>query len=202
MVQEGREAGPGSEAELRFRCLQLLGELGMSADNQERRRSPNRSYIVPRLTSHPLAQAAWPPPRRSSHLYPKASRSGVSGRGERQRSERLILRIGVEPVSWIATFERGSNRGSTVQLMPGDAHFFVSASGAGYIIEALTRTLVEKVGDDVVSVVFDEDRTRFFVNQDDRRLEAFGPSAAASGRPRTSAATISRTGSRREPPRR
>jgi len=59
--------------------------------------------------------------------------------------------------------------------MPGDTHFFVSAAGAGYIIEALTRTLVERVGDDVVAVGFDESRTIFFVNHDDRILEAYAP---------------------------
>jgi len=62
-----------------------------------------------------------------------------------------------------------------VQLMPGDTHFFVSAAGAGYIIEALTRTLVERAGDVVVAVGFDESRTIFFVNHDDRMLEAYGP---------------------------
>jgi len=87
----------------------------------------------------------------------------------------LPLRIGIRPVSWVASFERGNKGPSTVQLMPGDTHFFVSAAGAGYIIEALTRTLVERVGDDVVAVGFDESRTIFFVNHDDRILEAYAP---------------------------
>jgi hypothetical protein len=177
MAQEAREGGPGSEAERRFQCLQLLGELGMSQHNQQRRRSSNRSYIVPRLTRNPLTQA------RMEAAAAEILESLPLGEPvwafpaeeSRKGEERLILRIGVEPVWWIGTFERGNKVPSTVQLMPGDAHFFVSAAGAGYIIEAKTRTLVEKVGDDVVSVRFDDHRLRFFVNHDDRRLEGFGP---------------------------
>jgi hypothetical protein len=179
MAHEAYEGGPGSEAELRFRCLELLGEIGKSGHNQQRHQSSARTYLVPRLTRNPLTQARWEaaaaeileavPEGEPVWAFPAEE----SGHGE----GRLILRIGVEPVWWIGTFERGNKVPSTVQLMPGDAHFFVSAAGAGYIIEAKTRTLVEKVGDDVVSVRFDESRTRFFVNHDDRILEAFAPHA-------------------------
>jgi len=177
MAQAALEGGPGSEAELRFRCLQLLGELGMRGHNQKRHQSSAGTYLTPRLTKNPLVQARWEaaaaeileslPEGEPVWSFPAEE----NGNGE----GRLILRIGVEPVWWIGTFERGNKVPSTVQLMPGDAHFFVSAAGAGYIIEAKTRTLVEKVGDDVVSVRFDDRRTRFFVNHDDRILEAFGP---------------------------
>lgn len=182
MAQEAWEGGPDSEAAHRFRCLQLLGELGLRGHHDRRRRQDDshRTYIVPRLTRDPLIQARWEaaaaeilesvPDGEPVWAFPAEE----SGNGER----RLILRIGVEPVSWIGTFERGNNRGSTVQLMPGDTHFFVSAAGAGYVIEALTRTLVAKIGDDVVSVGIDDIGMRFIVNHDDRILEALGPRGA------------------------
>jgi hypothetical protein len=180
MVQEALEGGPDSEAAHRLRCLHLIGELGMSMHNQKRRQTHHPVYLRPRLTSNPLTQARMEaaaaqfltslPADEPFWAFP-AVPAGESGNGAR----RLIMRIGIDPVSWVATFERGNKAGSTVQLMPGDKHFFVSAAGAGYIIEALTRTLVEKVGDDVVSVGIDEHHTRFFVNHDNRVIEAFGP---------------------------
>src|SRR5947209_2144712 len=178
VTREALEGGPGSEAAHRFRCLQILAAGGAKWHDEKRRQNePAPMHIAPRLTSDPLIQARMEaaaaeilttaPDGEPVWTFP-AEDSGTGGR-------RLLLRIGVRPVSWIASFERGNKGPSTVQLMPGDAHFFVSAAGAGYIIEALTRTLVEKVGDDVVAVGFDEPRTRFFVNHDDRVLEAFGP---------------------------
>ncbi|HEX7136696.1 MAG TPA: hypothetical protein VF219_02575 [Vicinamibacterales bacterium] len=178
MELEAREAGPGSEAALRLGCLQFLGEAGEKWHDQHRRQNASgMMHIAPRLTSDPLIQARMEaaaaeiltslPDGEQVWTFP-AEDSG-NGRG------RLLLRIGVRPVWWIASFERGNKGPSTVQLMPGDTHFFVSAAGAGYIIEALTRTLVEKIGDDVVTVGFDESRTLFFVNHDDRVLEAFAP---------------------------
>jgi hypothetical protein len=178
MQHAAREGGPESEAAQRLRCLQFLGEAGEKWHDQKRRGNTSRMmYIAPRLTSDPLIQARMEaaaaeiltaaPDGEPVWTFP-AEDSGT-GRG------RLLLRIGVRPVWWIASFERGNKGPSTVQLMPGDKHFFVSAAGAGYIIEAKTRTLMEKIGDDVVSVGFDESRMRFFVNHDDRILEAFGP---------------------------
>ncbi|HEY2830187.1 MAG TPA: hypothetical protein VGJ88_08705, partial [Thermoanaerobaculia bacterium] len=55
-------------------------------------------------------------------------------------------------------------------------HFFVCAAGAAYIIDACTRKLVEKVGNDVVPVAREEDMELFIVAHDDERFEAFGPS--------------------------
>ena len=177
MQRAAREDGPGSEADYRLQCLQFLGAAGQKWHDQKRR-DPNTSptmHIAPQLTSDPLAQ------RRMEVAAAEILTSVPDGEQvwkfppEDSGARRLLLRIGVKPVSWIASFERGNKGPSTVQLMPGDTHFFVSAAGAGYIIEAETRTLVEKIGDDVVSVGFDDSRTRFFVNHDDRCLQAFGP---------------------------
>jgi hypothetical protein len=178
MEQAAIEGGPQSEAALRFGCLQLIGTLGATWHDQKRRGNESpRAYIKPRFTSDPLAQARMEAAAaeiltaapEGEQVWAFPTEDSGTGRG------RVVMRIGVRPVWWVATFERGNKGPSTVQLMPGDTHFFVSAAGAGYIIEALTRTLVEKVGDDVVSVGFDDDRLLFFVNHDDRILEAFGP---------------------------
>lgn len=172
MTREAIEGGPESEAAHRLGCLQLIGEVGRRGHDLSRRQDFHRTFIVPRLTSNPLTQARWEAAAAEVlESVPDGEPVLTFGDGQNQ----LILRIGVEPVWWIATFERGTKVPSTVQLMPGDKHFFVSAAGAGYIIEAKTRTLVEKVGDDVVSVGFDEHRLRFVVNHDDRVLEGFGP---------------------------
>lgn len=45
---------------------------------------------------------------------------------------------------------------STIGMMPDGKHLFVSADGAGYIIEASSRTLVEATGTEVVGVMRDE----------------------------------------------
>ena len=38
----------------------------------------------------------------------------------------------------------------TIAMMPDGKHLFVSAQGAGYIIDLKSRTLVEEIGTDVV----------------------------------------------------
>lgn len=177
MQRAAREDGPGSEADYRLQCLQFLGAAGAKWHDQKRREhntSPTM-HIAPQLTSDPLAQ------RRMEVAAAEILTAVPDGEqvwkfpAEDSGQRRLLLRIGVKPVSWLASFERGNKGPSTVQLMPGDTHFFVSAAGAGYIIDGNTRTLIEKIGDDVVSVGCDDSRTRFFVNHDDRCLQAFGP---------------------------
>jgi hypothetical protein len=176
MERAAREDGPGSEADYRFQCLQFLGAAGAKWHDQYRRGNTSRMmHIAPQLTSDPLAQARMEAAAAEILTEAPDGEPVWTFPAEASGARRLLLRIGVHPVSWLASFERGNKGPSTVQLMPGDTHFFVSAAGAGYIIEAKTRTLVEKIGDDVVAVGFDESRTRFFVNHDDRFLDAFGP---------------------------
>jgi len=176
IAREAQEGGPGSEAVHRFRCLQLLAAGGAKwHDEKRRQKDPPKMHIAPRLTSNPLTQARMEAAAAQILAEAPDGEQVWTFPAEASGARPLLLRIGVHPVSWLASFERGNKGPSTVQLMPGDTHFFVSAAGAGYIIEAKTRTLVEKIGDDVVSVGFDESRTRFFVNHDDRFLDAFGP---------------------------
>ncbi|HEX3108166.1 MAG TPA: hypothetical protein VHU41_03660 [Thermoanaerobaculia bacterium] len=176
MKREAQEGGPGSEAAQRLRCLQLLAEGGAQwHDEKRRQKDPPKMHIAPRLTSDPLAQARMEAAAAEILTAVPEGEQVWTFPSEASGARPLLLRIGIPPVSWVASFERGNKGPSTVQLMPGDTHFFVSAAGAGYIIEALTRTLVERVGNDVVAVGFDESRTIFFVNHDDRILEAYGP---------------------------
>jgi hypothetical protein len=60
-------------------------------------------------------------------------------------------------------------------MMPDGKHLFVSANGAGYILDERSRTLVERTGTEIVGVSRDEDMTLFIVNHNDVSFEAFGP---------------------------
>src|SRR6185503_19041429 len=75
--------------------------------------------------------------------------------------------------SWIGSFLCGDESVSTIFMMPDGEHLFVSAAGAGYIIDAKTRTLAEEVGTNVVGVMRNEPNTLFIVHHRDASLEAF-----------------------------
>ena len=63
---------------------------------------------------------------------------------------------------------------STIFMMPDGKHLFVSAEGAGYIIEVKSRRLVEQIGTDVAGVTRDGPMTVFIVDHNGMSLEAFG----------------------------
>ncbi|HEX7677232.1 MAG TPA: hypothetical protein VF713_03855 [Thermoanaerobaculia bacterium] len=90
------------------------------------------------------------------------------------RRGRVFLRIGIGEASWIGSFEIGHMNVSTIAMMPDDKHLFVSAEGAGYIIDLKSRTLVEQIGTDVAGVMVDEPRTVFIVDHNGMSLEGFG----------------------------
>ena len=169
------EDGPGSEAAQRFRLMQYLAWFGQQA--RDRRRKPR----VPSPWSGPLGrdrsmEARYeltaaevldaPPPDEAVIAIPPEG--GGSGR------ERAFIRIGLGNASWVGSFEIGHMSVGTVLMMPDDKHLFVSAKGAGYIIDLRSRTLVEEIGNDVARVVLDAPRTVFVVDHDGRSLEAFG----------------------------
>jgi hypothetical protein len=85
------------------------------------------------------------------------------------------MRIGLREFSWVGSFEQGNRGATTVQLMP-DGRLFIAARGAGYILDRKTRTLIEKIGDEVMTVGRDDSGTLFIVNHDEKILECFGPS--------------------------
>jgi len=75
-----------------------------------------------------------------------------------------------------SSFEIGHMSVGTVQMMPGDKHLFVSAKGAGYIIDLQTHTLVEQIGTHVAGVTEDAAGTLFLVDHNGMSLELFGKS--------------------------
>lgn len=181
LVMEARrlaeEQGPGSQAALRYRCFESLAWFGQLA--HDHRRNPRAPFPlkIP-LARDPSIQARYeltaamildsPPPDEAVIAIPPEGKD--SGR------ERAFLRIGFGKASWIGSFELGHMSVGTVSLMPDHKHLFVSAKGAGYIIDLKSRTLVETIGTHVAGVTSDEPRTLFLVDHNGMSLEAFGPS--------------------------
>jgi hypothetical protein len=93
-----------------------------------------------------------------------------SGRG------RLFASIGLGEWRWIGSFERGHRKVSTAGVMPDGKHLFVVVEGAGYVIDARSRTLVETIGTEIVGVIGNESPALLVVDHDGVRLEAFGKS--------------------------
>ena len=89
--------------------------------------------------------------------------------------DRMFIRIGVGKSSWVGHFECGLHPSSTVFMLPDGKHLFVSASGAGYILDLKSRTLVERTGTEVVGTHRNALMTLFLVIHDGKSLEAFGP---------------------------
>jgi hypothetical protein len=170
------EQGPCSEAAHRFRLMEHLAWVGLHSHAQERRGRAPTPLPVP-LAPDPSVEARYqmsaaeildspPPPGEAVIAIPPDGKD--SGRG------RLLIRIGVRKASWIGSFERGHKRVSMVLMMPDGEHLFVSAGGAGYVIHAKTRTLVEAFGTTIVGATRDETNTFLVVNHNDMSLEAFG----------------------------
>jgi hypothetical protein len=170
--------GPDSVPGQRYRRMMFFVSIGTEVENQERRQTKKRSFadVIPGLRRDPSTQALWEataaeiltdaPPGETVFAFPDESAGSEPGR--------VLMRIGVRNASWIGSFARGNKGPSTVQAMPGNKQLFVSAAGAGYIIDACSRKLVEKIGDDVVAVGRDESGEVFIVNHDDHIFEAFG----------------------------
>jgi hypothetical protein len=88
--------------------------------------------------------------------------------------DRIFIRIGIGEASWLGSFETGHMNVCTISMMPDHKHLFVSAKGAGYIIDLKSRTLVEEIGLDVARVLVDEQGTLFIVDHNGLSLEGFG----------------------------
>jgi hypothetical protein len=178
MKQAALEHGPDSEAAQRFRQIKFLEQAGEARrDDQRRQREQAPACIL--AGPDPVAQF-WMdataaeclhelPEGAEVFAFPPESEGEDSGRG------RLYFRIGLGPASWIGSFERGDLHGSTIYMMPDRKHLFVSADGAGYIIDFATRTLVERIGTQAAWVIRDEPLSLFVVNHNGLSLEAFGP---------------------------
>jgi len=171
------EQGPGSEAAHRFRLILFLAWVGRQSRNHSRKpRAPFRARVS--AAQDPSIQARYeltaaevldePPRDEAVVAFPPG--------GEGSGRPRVFLRIGLGEAAWIGSFEIGHMNAGTVSLMPDVKHLFVSAKGAGYIIDLDSRTLVEEIGLHVGGVLMNERRTVFLVDHGGRRLEAFGKS--------------------------
>lgn len=183
------EHGPGSEAAQRFRLMQFFACFGQQV--RDHRRKPR----VPFSWSGPLARDPSMEARYElmaaevldAPLSPDEAVIAIPAEGSGSGRERVFMRIGLGDASWIGSFEIGHMSVGSVSMMPDDKHLFVSAKGAGYIVDLKSRALVEEIGDDVARVHLDEPRTFFVVDHDGKSLEAFG-GTAASGRAASSVA--------------
>jgi hypothetical protein len=171
-----KEQGPGSEAAQRYRQLLTLGWFGQqyhSRKRRQRRPGPPRVSRIPEDSLEARYEAtaaevldAPPSPDETIVSIPPADRHSRRGR--------ILLRIGLGEAAWIGSFARGHMRVSTVGMMPDGKHLFVSAAGAGYILDLKSRTLVEETGTRVAGVMRDEPPTLFVINHNGLVLEAFG----------------------------
>jgi hypothetical protein len=176
-ARSAEEQGPGSEAAHRFRLMQYLGWCGKQASDQRRKPrdsfrrnvSPARDPSIEARYELTATEVLDSPPSADETVIAIPPEDRDSGR-------RVFLRIGLGDASWIGSFEIGHMSVSTISLMPDGKHLFVSAEGAGYIIDLKSRTLVEEIGTDVAGVMSDYPRTLFIVDHNGMRLEAFGKS--------------------------
>jgi hypothetical protein len=174
-ARSAEEHGPGSEAALRFELLYRLGWFGgdILAHRRNREAAFSGKFFPARdpssqarleLTAATILDSP-PPGEVVIAIPPEGSGSG---------RERVYLRIGLGEASWIGSFEIGHMSVGTVQMMPDDKHLFVSAKGAGYIIDLKSHTLVEQIGTHVAFVWTDALRTLFLVDHNGMSLELFG----------------------------
>ena len=170
------ENGPGSEAAQRYRQLQYVAWRGRHRSDRRRQRTPapprlhlTRDPSVEERYEMSAAETLPSPPSSGETVISIPPEGGGAGRG------RIFLRIGIRERSWIGSFECGRRgSGSMTFMMPDAEHLFVSAGGAGYLIDARSRTLVETIGTEIVDVLVNDPMTLVVVNHDDLRLEAFG----------------------------
>jgi hypothetical protein len=90
--------------------------------------------------------------------------------------ERAYVRIGLGKASWVGSFEIGHTKIGSISMMPDNKHLFVSAKGAGNIIDLKTHTLVEQVGTHVAFVWTDAPDTLLMVDHNGMSFEMFGKS--------------------------
>ncbi|HEX9983918.1 MAG TPA: hypothetical protein VGF69_11690 [Thermoanaerobaculia bacterium] len=176
-VQQSAEAqGPGSEAAMRYRIVERLASFGHEQHVQSRRQrtpAPQRIVLTPDSSfvtgyEQAAAEVLTSPPSADEKVIAIPPEGQDSGRG------RIFLRIGTGQSSWIGSFERGHAYVSTIFMLPDGKHLFVSAEGAGYVIDAQSRTLVETTGTRVAGTMRNAAMTLYVVDHDGMSLEAFG----------------------------
>lgn len=178
LKQSAEEHGPGSEAALRYQRLHSLWWFGGEVHAHRRKPPPPGSWnVFPARDSSVQARLELTASK-ILHSPPSPDEAVVviPPEGKDSGRERVFLRIGLGEASWTGSFEIGHMSVGTVIMMPGDKHIFVSAKGAGYIIDLESRTLVEQIGTHVAGVTMDAPRTLFLVDHNGMSLEMFGKS--------------------------
>jgi uncharacterized protein YfkK (UPF0435 family) len=168
--------GPGSEAARRYRNVLRLAWLGYQRHSHRRRQRapvPRRIDLAPDPSvearyEQTAAELLTSPPSSDDAVIAIPPEGKDSGRG------RIFLRIGIGQASWVGSFERGHTHVSTIFMLPDGKRLFVSAEGAGYVIDAKSRTLLETTGTQVVGAMRDEPMTLCVVDHNGMSLEAFG----------------------------
>jgi hypothetical protein len=176
-ARSAEEHGPGSEAAQRFRLMQLLGWVGQQAIDH--RRKPRARFpwrVFPAADPSVEARYELTATEVLDSLPAGEAVIDIPPKGRYSGRPCVYLRIGLGGASWVGSFEIGHANVTTVSLMPNDKHLFVSAEGAGYIIDLASRTLVETIGTEVAGVMLDYPRTVFIVDHRGLSLEAFGRS--------------------------
>jgi hypothetical protein len=175
--QSAEEQGPGSEAAQRYLHLHFLAWLGRQSHSRSRRQRFPEPPSLP-IASDPFDETRYrmtaaeilrtPPPSGEPVI-------AIPPESTASAPRRIQIRIGLDDASWIGNFACGHTNVSTVFMMPDRKHLFVSAEGAGYIVDLKSRTLVEELGLDIAGGMRDEPLTLLIVNHNDTHLEAFGP---------------------------
>ena len=174
--REAEEQGPGSEAARRYRHMVGLAWVGYQRRSHTRRQ---RGQSAPRITlgPDPSVQARWE--ESAAEYLPSLPSSdeaviAIPPQGSDSGRERMLQRIGIGKASWIGSFGLGHTDVTLVAMLPDGKHLFVCAGGAGYVIDAKSRTLVETIGTEVVDAFQDDDLTLYVICHNGTSLEAFG----------------------------
>ena len=167
--------GPESVAEQRYREIQQVRRQGQRERNRPRppKSEPPELIDLPGMDFE-LHVRQW---LTAAELLPEGAPAGepVLRFGEGGDDDRIMLRIGIADFSWIGSFQRGTTDFTTVQAMPNNRNLLVVANGAGYIVEAISHSLVAVVAHDIATVVCEEASPLLLLDHAGTSLEAFGP---------------------------
>jgi hypothetical protein len=165
--------GPDSQAWDRYREIQRVRRHGQRERNRPRKPAPPQLLPLPGtdydLFQRNLICAAEALPEGAPAGEPVLRFPEGAGDG------RMVLRIGIGAASWVGAFKLGDTQFSTVQLMPDDRHLLVVAAGAGYLIDAVSHSLVSDLGSDIAVVVRHDASAFLIADHGGFSLEAFGP---------------------------
>lgn len=166
--QLAQQDGPDSKAADFFRLFQEMIARGCELSTRHRRQKDPDPEPFPLPGADPawevreavsVAEVLQEPPDSGEPVLHFASGATVSERPP------VLMRIGIEEKAWVGSFQRGTTDFSTVQMMPDGAHLLVVACGAGYVVEAVTRSLAREAGLDIMQVAYDDEGGLFIIDR-------------------------------------